>query len=292
MIYNVNLGKKYDGVETPWIQEFNQFGSFITRDDINQMIKIPHLDDRDTFNLSKLGDGQILPVNSKWVNNGKNLSPSLISIRKEGVEINEAIVYVTLDCSTYKLLKFKATQPVLITYHKDDEYVGCAIVADNAKVQTDTPIVEIWVKDLAENRYKIVSIYLHDSENSIATKIEDAPGKEVKDLSKLDDSRKRRFKVLTNKLITSTIFVDKDEDEKTMKKLTKTMKYANIINIKNLKEKELADLCKKELKDKKVKCITLVNDTDVPYTLWNENRILFVFSYDTEKKRQSCRKSN
>lgn len=297
MIYNVNLGLTFGEEETPWVPEFNNYGSFITREDINQKIKIPHLDDRDTFNLAKLGDGQILPVNSKWVNNGKNMSPSLISIRKEGVEIDESIVYVTLD-KTLKLLKYKAHQQILNTYHSngDKPYVGCAIVVDNTKNKIDTPIIEIWaLQDNGKNpsRYKYIQVFLLDNENSVLTTIDDAPGEEVKDLIKLNKEKKnRRFKINTNRLVTSTYFVDNDKDEKEIEKQTKNMRFINIVNLKGKSDDEIKSICKKELLDKKVKCFTLVNKADIPYELWNENRVLFVFRYDTAKKKQGCFKSN
>lgn len=292
MIYNVNLGQKTESDKTLWEPVFNQFGSFIEREDINQMIKIPHLDDRDTFNLTELGNGQILPVNSKWVNNGKNMSPALINIRKDEVgKIDESLVYITLNENSLKLLKFKAHQDVLNTYHGND-YVGCAVVVNNTKLDPNEPIMEIWAKDVESKRYKYITVLLNDKENQCAYVEVDAAGGEVRELKKLDTARRRRFKIVSNKLLTSVFFVSNEKDEKKIKELTKNMKYVQIYNIGGDSDEKLEMRCKNLLLGNKVKAFTLVNDASIPFDIWNKCRILFVMKYSTDKKEQICLKSN
>lgn len=292
MIYNVNLGATEGNEVTLWEIVFNQFGSFIEREDINQMIKIPHLDDRDTFNLTQLGNGQILPVNSKWVNNGKNMSPALINIRKDEIgKIDESVVYITLNENNLKLLKFKAHHDVLNTYHGED-YVGCAVVVNNNKLSSDKPIMEIWAKDVESNRYKYITVFLNDKENHSDYTIIDAAGKDIRELKKLDTTRRRRFKIVSNKLLTSVFFVNNEKDEKKIKELTKNMKYVQVYNIGGDSEEKLDLRCKNLLLLNKVKAFTLVNDASIPFDIWNKCRILFVMKYSTDKKEQICLKSN
>jgi len=291
MIYSINLGQK-ENEKILWEPVFNQFGSFIEREDINQMIKIPHLDDRDTFNLTELGNGQILPVNSKWVNNGKNMSPALINIRKDELgKIDESVMYITMNENSLKLLKFKAHQDVLNTYHGSD-YVGCAVVVNNNKLDPNEPIMEIWAKDVKSKRYKYITIFLNDKENQSAYVEVDATGKEVRELKKLDTGKRRRFEIVSNKLLTSVFFVNNERDEKKIKELTKNMKYIQIYNIAGDSEEKLETRCKNVLLANKVKAFTLVNDASIPFEIWNKCRILFVMKYSTDKKEQTCLKSN
>lgn len=302
MIYNMNLGSRYEGETTPWIDEVINGRTFISRDDIGQKIKVIGLDRHDPYLLQKFGDGQVLPHSKRWVNNNHTLGSILIPSKppkKAQEDQDETIVYITLD-DTYKLLQYKSNYEILQTYGVKGKYVGCALVIppNRMKENEANRLMELHVKNVEINRYQVIKIDL-DPTNGILSNIqEDVNNKKlVSQLKGIDkknpNGRKFKFYVFGDKMLTSVYFVSNDEEYKVIDCLTSHIKNRKIVKIKEgMSEEELKKLCYSSLVDEHVRGFTMVGKTDIPYEIWNYCKQLYVFRWDMEKKRLICMKSN
>ena len=297
MIFNINLGEEYKGEETPWVEEICNGFPFFVRNDINQKIKV-YGDTNAPFTLGSWGDGQVLPPNTRWGNNNRTLSSTLVPIRDKKNDLDDSIVYVTVDC-TLKLLKYKSNVEILQTYSQKGCYVGCVLVIPPNKLKDKeyNKLIEIYVKNLKTNRLEVIRVSLDPTEARTKVEQEDvANSKLVRELFEIDkmnpNGKKFRYYLHGPKPITNTYFVSNKQEKKIAEDLTKNVKNRKIISIENLSHDEILKVCKEELIDNHIRGFTMIGNTDIPYDIWNQCKQIYVFRYIPRTKTMLCLKSS
>ena len=295
LVFDVNLGtesfvKNRESWETEKINDF----LFFSRKDINQKIRLGTKVETFADTLTFYQDGQILPKNVKWVNSYKNLNPILFNVNKKEEGYREHLVYITMD-SSLKLLRFRTFFSILQTYHKVNEYQGCVIVIPEKSLDPEKPIMELTVKNTENNRYQYIKIYLPDNAEVTIDQQDVRNRKQVNDLRKLDNRKSHyhfKIKVPKGTLLTNTYICNNSSDFNRMMELTDDIKNRSIVNISLFEGEEQKSVINEKLLGSNVRAFTIVNDAQVPYELWKENKQLYVFKYNTEDETVTCLKSN
>lgn len=296
LIFDVNLGKdSFVDNKGSWTKVEISDYLFFSREDINQKIRLGSKVEIGSSSLSFYKDGQILPFNVKWVNSYNNLNPMLFNVNKKEEEYKEHIVYITMD-NSLKLLRFKSFFSILQTYHKRDEYQGCAIIIPEKKLDHEKPIFELTVKNLETNRYQYIKIYLTDDSEIKIDQQDVRSRKLVSELRKIDNRKSYvHFKVKVPKktFLTNTYFCKNQEDSEKIMELTEGIKNKNVIDLSRYhSEDEKTSAINDALLGSHTRAFTIVGDADVPYELWKENKQLYIFKYDIEEEALICLKSN
>lgn len=237
------------------------------------------------------------PVNSRWVNNNKNMNPMLIA----GKDDEQMIVYLTVMAEDYRVIDYTTRHRVLQTYRKKDEYQGCAIVLNKSDLyknekDTDNEIFRLVVRNKTTERFEVIRLKFKND------KIEICDSEDISDYKparlyavekKFTEGVLFRVRVKKNDFLTNTYFVSPDKEEET-KELVSGIKNANVVILTDemLKNMEiLRAVLRDELEAKNIRAFT-TNGVRIPNELVKEFKQLYIFDYDSEKGYLKCVKSN
>ena len=310
MIFNVNIGSTFNGpsgTDTPWKIDSSRRGNyFFERPDIKCRIQIPLFKEDSKFIATKIGDGYLTPPNTKFETYTSTLSPFFANNRTK--EESPEIVYVTLD-SSVKLIQYKSPYDIRYTYRGRpgkngiSPYQGCVCLVPDMIEYKDTPMFELIVKNLEENKYHSIKVLLDIEHSQI--RVNDYPvnnQRMINVFDKIDQDKKRpRFKIQIKNgspVLTHMWVVDSDEKEDMVYELLEyslhPKVYENrtyVLNTQSMDEATITNLFKRHIDKTNDRCFTMVDDARIPYPLWKETKQLYVFRYNSENGFLSCLKS-
>lgn len=301
MIINFNFGTTFQTpseISREWKYEYDDKKalSFLSREDICQKIKLKNLNYLDKVSDACLRDAGMVPSNSHWDNNQKTMSPTLVMHRKNAkFDKKELIIYITLD-NSLKLLKYRSNNEIRHSY-TTNTLKGCAIICDENNFKSENNrIITVFVKNMETKRFQVISIDYDKKTESVDFSQKDVSNKNVvHELREIDknspNGKKFRYYIHESKPITQTLIVKDDATKDSMEK-DKKMKYKTIISMQNKSEEDLIQTLKSEWKNNHIRAVTIIgSDITIPYNVWIESKILFVFQFDTETHRNNCIKS-
>lgn len=290
-----------------WSIESDNYGNnYYTKENIRKRIRLakdldfqPNLE---RANPPEVFHGGIVneyntPVNSRWVNNNKNMNPMLIA----GKDDEQMIVYLTVMAEDYRVIDFTTRHRILQTYRKKDEYQGCAIVLNKSDLcknekDTDNEIFRLVVRNKTTERFEVIRLKFKND------KIEICDSEDISDYKparlyavekKFTEGVLFRVRVKKNDFLTNTYFVSPDKEEET-KELVSGIKNANVVILTDemLNNMEiLRAVLRDELESKNIRAFT-TNGVRIPNELAKEFKQLYIFDYDSEKGYLKCVKSN
>lgn len=282
--------------------------SYYTKENIRKRIRIakdlsfnPNLERAnppEIFNAGIINEYET-PSSSKWVNNNKNMNPTLVTGRGD----EQMIVYLTIMADGYRVIDYTTSHRILQTYRKKGEYQGCAIVLNKSDLykgekNTDNEIIRLVVRNKKTERFEVIKV----SFNLSSEKVEIINKEDISEYKparlyavekKFSEGVLFRVRVKKNDFLTNTYFVSPDKEEET-KELVSGIKNVNIVVLeKNVLQNNeaLRSVLKAELADKNVRAFT-TNGVKIPNELSREFKQLYIFDYDSSKGYLKCIKSS
>lgn len=302
MLYTITLGTKNIAPDNWEIIKDEHGNAFFEKKDIRQRIRLDNSIKNFTHAVTtshphELATRTALPKFTKWVNNNKNMNPMIMHDGKSRDKSYSplVVVYLTIDTS-YKMLSYFTDHRILQTYHKKDEYQGCAIVTDERTLAETPELITINVKEVESGEFKTLTLSMCDNRivclsRSMETEVE----KKMKDICDKYQNSYLGFKIhtLQHELVTCTYLVDESKMEKAAA-LTKYIKNAVLIPLSKetlANEELLHQILQEEILDKKIRTVTLYGVT-LPLGICKEFKLLYVFTYNDKLDTLLCRKSN
>lgn len=239
------------------------------------------------------------PSSARWVNNNKNMNPTLTV----GKDNDQMIVYLTVLARGYRVIDFSTRHRILQTYRQKGEYQGCAIVLNKSDLlknekERDNEVFRLVVRNKKSERFEVISLTLNLATNELEIiNKEDIseykPARLYAVEKKFAEGVLFRVRVKKNDFLTNTYFVSPEKEAET-KELVSGIKNANVVVLTpNMLENvdTLRAVLKEELEAKKVRAFT-TNGVRIPNELVKEFKQLYIFDYDSEKGYIKCVKSN
>ena len=310
-LYNVVLGNQ-NIAPAKWVHMVDDYGNhFIAKDDISQRLRIDKEVDQSKYPpegelavewaSANMSCHHLLP-GVRWSNNNKNMNPLLLNDRRsvDNPAFEQIVCYLTIS-SNYKIVRFNTEHRILQTYHRDNQYQGCAIVLDTDS-KADTPtIIEVYAYNTKKDEYKKITVAFTDGDK-INTVIKNVTNKAtIADMREQCNKFKNRymgFKILTHPgdMITRAWVVSPKYKELIQGRL-KNINSSIIIEIApdelendpEVLERTLQKLS--ILKESRIRSFTMCG-VQLPLSIIRELRMIYVFNYDIKNDVLSCRKSN
>lgn len=303
MIITFNVGIKAPQYNIETVEKFNT--RFITFNDIRQKIRVADSNTSiaprtiiDTPQKNADYNASVITMFDavNWANSNINMNPCLYPATNGE---DSVICYITLG-NNYKLLNYTTGYEILQTYHMNEKYNGCVIVVNKTQLE-----------EICEKRYNLISLFVYDKTQKRISKINctikyksdseeyepriegmPVPKDKYQTLKALNKkyTNDMKFKISSKRLLTATYICDSSKYDE-VKAMTEKIKNASIIAIPDcLSDEEKKEIISQSLSEK-IRAFTLVG-VRVPFSILKELRMIYVFSYDTEKKIIRCIKSN
>jgi len=310
-LYNVILGNQ-NIAPAKWCHMVDDYGNhFIAKDDISQRLRIDKEVDQNKhpqvgelpveWASANMCCHHILP-GIRWSNNNKNMNPLLLNDRRvaENPEFEQIVCYLTVS-SNYKIVRFATEHRILQTYHRENEYQGCAIVLDTDAKKDSPTIIEVYAYNTKKDEYKKITVAFTENDK-INTIIKNVTNKatiaDMKEQCSKFKNRYMGFKILTHSgdMITRAWVVSPKYKEMVQNRL-KGINSAMIIEVSPDEvgnDPEVLERTKQKLsilRESRIRSLTLCG-VQLPLSIIRELRIIYVFNYDVKNDILSCRKSN
>lgn len=247
----------------------------------------------------------------KLVLNNKNMNPMILKNRDPDGKTYD-MLYLTIE-NNYQLLDYTTDFKIFQTFHKKNEFYGCAIYFDPDRIKSDDnniPIISLTIKDKRTDDIMHINVCNiidamdeYDVVNRLGLIITD--GSSESELNDNPYQRKglgNRFKLRLNPYILATVgcVVDKNNiAEKEFNDILKKSKIKNqtIVYLESDKMNDehyretIINLMKASFTDNKIRAITLFGvtlDSEIFKTL----KMIYAFKYFPDKKMIRCIRSN